>query len=178
MGRAGRQGFLALFVVVAACAKQKPASPPPLEPERRVVLPQREATGALTPAERDSLIREVTAHRAAWRARGIGDYAIQVAAGCFCPWPASPAILQVRGGVAVALRDTTGTSMGTPREPWSLYTVEGLFDAVEQGARHSDVIEVAYDPQYGYPAAVRGDGKVGLPDDWYWIKASRLTPSR
>jgi hypothetical protein len=117
-------------------------------------------------------------HRDAWRARRIGDYQILVAVGCFCPWPSHPAILEVRGGVAIALRDTSGKSMGKPREPWSLYTVEGLFDAVEHGAHGSDVLEVAYDPQYGYPAMIRGDGKVGLPDDWFWVKASRLTPAR
>jgi len=150
---------------------------PPLEPETRVTLPQRSSPGALTPAERDSLLRELDVHRAAWRARHIDDYRIQVAAGCFCPWPSTPAILEVRRGVVVALRDTTGKSMGTPREPWSAYTVEGLFDAVAQTARHSDVVEVAYDPHYGYPAMMRGDAKVGLPDDWFWVKASRLTPS-
>ena len=68
--------------------------------------------------------------------------------------------------------------MGEPREPWSLYTVEGLFDAVVQTARRSDVLEVAYDAQYGYPAMMRGDAKVGLPDDWFWVRASRLTPAR
>lgn len=139
---------------------------------------QRERSGALTPAERDSLVRELEVHRDAWRARHIVDYRIQVAAGCFCPWPSNPAILEVRGGVAVALRDTTGKSMGAPREPWSVYTVEGLFDVVAQTARSSDVVQVAYDPQYGYPAMIRGDSKVGLPDDWFWVKASRLTPAR
>ena len=139
---------------------------------------QRERSGALTPAERDSLVRELEVQRDSWRARHINDYRIQVAAGCFCPWPSNPAILEVRGGVAVALRDTTGKSMGALREPWSLYTVEGLFNAVEQSARSSDVVQVAYDPQYGYPAMIRGDSKVGLPDDWFWVKASRLTPAR
>lgn len=123
-------------------------------------------------------MRELDVHRQAWRARQIDDYQIQVAAGCFCPWPSNPAILEVRGGVAVALRDTSGKSMGKPREPWSLYTVEGLFDAVAQSARRSDVLEVAYDPQYGYPAMMRGVGRVGLPDNWFWVKASRLTPVR
>jgi hypothetical protein len=143
-----------------------------------VTLRQRERSGALTPAERDSLVRELEVHRDAWRARHIADYRIQIAAGCFCPWPSNPAILEVRGGVAVALRDTTGKSMGAPREPWSAYTVEGLFDVVAQTARSSDVVQVAYDPQYGYPAMIRGDSKVGLPDDWFWVKASRLTPAR
>jgi hypothetical protein len=68
--------------------------------------------------------------------------------------------------------------MGAPREPWSHYTVEGLFDAVEQGARRSDVIEVAYEPQDGYPAMIRGVGRVGLPDNWFWVKAGRLRPAR
>jgi hypothetical protein len=143
-----------------------------------VTVRQRERPGALTPAERDSLVRELGVHRDAWRARHIVDYRIQIAVGCFCPWPSNPAILEVRGGVAVALRDTTGKSMGAPREPWSLYTVEGLFDVVAQTARSSDVVQVAYDPQYGYPAMIRGDSKVGLPDDWFWVKASRLTPAR
>jgi uncharacterized protein DUF6174 len=163
--------------LVAACHAAPPPAPP-LEPERTVTLRQRERSGALTPAERDSLVRELEVHRDAWRARHIDDYRIQIAAGCFCPWPSNPAILEVRGGVAVALRDTTGKSMGAPREPWSAYTVEGLFDVVAQTARRSDVVQVAYDPQYGYPALIRGDSKVGLPDDWFWVKASRLTPAR
>ncbi len=141
-------------------------------------LPERRADSALTTVERDSLLHDVAAHREAWRARHIGTYRIQIAVGCFCPWPSYPAILETRDGVAVALRDTTGKSLGAPREPWSLYTVEGLFDAVEQGARGNDVLEVAYDPSFGYPAQIRGDAKLGLPDDWFWIKASRLTPSR
>lgn len=141
-----------------------------------MVLPPRNSPGALTQAERDSLLREVAARRDAWRARGIGDYRIQVAVGCFCPWPSNPAILEVRRGVAVALWDTAGKSMGKPREPWSRYTVEGLFDAVEESAKGVDVLEVAYDREYGYPAIIRGDGRLGLPDNWFWVKASRLTP--
>ena len=147
-----------------------------------MVPPQRTSTGALTQAERDSLVREVAIRRAAWRARHITDYRIQIAVGCFCPWPETPAIVVVRGGVLVALDDTSGKSMGKPREPWSLYTVDALFDAVEQGAgagsaHRSDVIEVVYDPEYDYPALIRGIAQVGLPDNWFWVKASRLTPS-
>ncbi len=84
----------------------------------------------------------------------------------------------MQGGVVVALRDTSGKSLGALREPWSLYTVEGLFDAVAQSARRVDLLQVAYDPQYGYPAMIRGDTKLGLPDDRFWIEASRLTPAR
>jgi hypothetical protein len=132
--------------------------------------------GPLNAAARDSIVREAQARRAAWRARGITDYRIRVAAGCFCPWPQTPAILEVRGGVAAQLRDTAGRAMGPMREPWSIYTVEGLFDLVEQAARGSDILEVAYDAVLGYPTYIRGDAKLGLPDDWFWVRATELTP--
>ena len=130
----------------------------------------------LNDAERDSIVREAQTLRVTWRARGIADYRIRVTVGCFCPWPQTPAILEVRRGVAVALRDTTGRPFGKPREPWSNYTVEGLFDAVEQSAQRSDVVEVDYDASLGYPTYIRGIGKLGLPDNWFWVKATELTP--
>jgi hypothetical protein len=121
------------------------------------------------------IVGEAQTRRAAWRARGIADYRIRVSVGCFCPWPKTPAILDVRRGVAVALLDTTGRAFGALREPWSIYTVEGLFDAVEQGARRNDVIEVTYDARFGYPTLISGDAKRGRVDDWFWVRA-RLEP--
>jgi len=117
-------------------------------------------------------------HRAAWQARGIKNYRLLVAVGCFCPWPSSPAIIEVKDGVVVALRDTTGRSMGRPREPWSTYTVEGLFDAVVGHARQSAAITVRFDPQYDYPTSLSGTGRTGPPDSWFWVSAGRLTPLR
>ena len=76
----------------------------------------------------------------------------------------------------MGLRDTTGRALGPPREPWSIHTVEGLFDAVEQGARRSDVIEVTYDARLGYPTYIRGDATLGRFDDWFWVRATELTP--
>src|SRR4051812_11494050 len=170
---------LGMAVLLCVAGGRSHAPPPPrLETETPVTLRQRESPAALTQAERDSLLRDVATRRAAWRARHIDHYEIVVAAGCFCPWPSHPAVLDVRNGVVTALRDTLGKSLGAVREPWSLYTVEGLFDAVEQGARRDDVLEVAYDPRYGYPAQIRGDMKLRLPDDWFWVKAGRLTPVR
>jgi Family of unknown function (DUF6174) len=131
---------------------------------------------ALSAAERDALVREAQAHRAAWRALGINDYTLRVAVGCFCPWPSTPGIVEVRGGVAVGLRDTTGRPFGKVREPWLLYTVEGLFDAVEQGATRNDLFEVTYDPRFGYPTYMHGDARLRYPDDWFWVRATELTP--
>jgi len=147
-----------------------PSDTPP--PPRRTVIP---TDRPLNTAERDSIVSEMRAHRAAWRARGIADYRIRVTVGCFCPWPQTPAILEVRRGVAVGLRDTTGRAFGPLREPWSIYTVEGLFDAVEQGARRDDILEVTYDARLAYPTYIRGDAKLGLPDDWFWVRAAYVT---
>ena len=129
----------------------------------------------LGPAERDSLVRDAHAHRAAWRARHIMDYRVRVAVGCFCPWPSTPEVLDVRGGVAVALRDTSGRSAEPLREPWSAYTVEGMFDLIEQAVKKDDILEVSYDACLDYPITIRGDAKVGQVDDWFWVKAGPVT---
>jgi hypothetical protein len=173
-----------LGILLAAChhaAPRRTDLTPPADttpaPPRPPVLEetQRRTGGPLTAAERDSLVREAQAWREVWRARGITDYYLRVAVGCFCPWPGNPAVLEVRRGTLVALRDTAGKRAGPVREPWSLYTVEGLFDAVEQSARRVDVLEVRYDPTYGYPTSIRGDGKLGRPDDWFSVTANHLT---
>jgi hypothetical protein len=168
--------------LVMACHGAPP--PPPFPPVVTVVVdtatrpPTRRVRSdtALSAAERDALVREAQTRRAAWRALGITDYRLRVAVGCFCPWRDTPAVVEVRGGVAVGLRDTSGRGFGKLREPWSLYTVETLFDAVEQGARRNDLFEVTYDPRYGYPTYMHGDARLGLPDDWFWVRATELTP--
>ena len=183
--RIGLSAFCLVALAAGGCAKR--ASPPP--PPREVLLVRdstpvepplgdREGPRRLTPTSRDSLEREATAHRTAWQARGITHYRLLVAAGCFCPWPSNPAIIEVKDGVVVALRDTLGGSMGKPREPWLLYTVAGLFDAVVEQARRSGTLSVSFDPQYDYPTSVRGTGQIGPPDNWFWIRATRLTPLR
>ena len=180
MGRA-----LALLLVTA-CHPGPPPLPPDVStgPDRsaaacdsaaRPYVPPRQRP--LSPAERDSLARDAHAHRTAWRARHIMDYRLRVAVGCFCPWPSSPGVLDVRNGRAVALRDSSGRA--TPlREPWSAYTVEGMFDLIEQAVEKNDILEVSYDACLDYPIAIRGEAKVGQVDDWFWVKAGPVTRRR
>jgi hypothetical protein len=172
-----KTGRLALTAVLAfACHHAAPpqTTPPPQSPPRVEAL---SPTGQLSAAARDSLLREIQGRRSVWRARGITDYSLRVTVGCFCPGGQTPAVLQVRGGLPVALRDTLGAPAGAVREPWSRYTIDGLFDAAEEAARQDDVVEVRYDARAGYPAEIRGDRRVGRPDDWYWVRASHFTPA-
>ena len=146
---------------------------------RDTARPPAPATGdAPSAAQRDTLLAEARARRAAWRARGITDYRIRVAVGCFCPWPSDPRVLDVRDGKAVALLDTLGRPEGKLREPWAPNTVEGMFDYIEQSARSADVLTVRYDACLGYPTEIRGDQKLGQVDDWFWVKATGLAPRR
>jgi len=140
--------------------------------------PTRQATGPLSAAERESLLAEARTRRATWQARHITSYRIRVAVGCFCPWPHEPRVLEVRGGKAVALLDSIGRQAGPLHEPWASYTVEGLFDYVEQNVQRVDVLAVQYDACLGYPTSIRGDAKVGRVDDWFWVTATELTPHR
>jgi hypothetical protein len=78
----------------------------------------------------------------------------------------------------VALLDTLGRPEGKLREPWAPNTVDGMFDFIEQSARSADVLAVRYDPCLGYPTEIRGDQQLGQVDDWFWVKATGLTPRR
>jgi len=105
--------------------------------------------------------------------RGISDYRVHLAMRCFCPF-SPPAILEVRGGFPVALRDSTGRSAGPPPEPYA-FTIEGLFDLIERAAQNDEVVEASYSC-LGYPASVGVDPK-GL-DNWYRVTADHLTTPR
>jgi hypothetical protein len=145
---------------------------------RSLTPPVRRSGDTLSAAERAAILTEAGARRAAWRARGITDYRVRVAVGCFCPWPSAPRVLEVRGGRAVALLDTTGRPAGRLIAPWAPNTVEGMFDFIEQAARSADVLVVRYNRCLDYPTEIRGDQRVRLPDDWFWTTATSLIPRR
>ena len=184
-----RATFLTAFLALA-CHHAPPTragldSPPswsevPCDTAHAAPLPpySRRGSEPLSAAERDALLSEARVRRAAWRARGITDYRVRVAVGCFCPWPSQPRVLEVRGGKAVALFDTTGRPAGPLIEPWAPNTVEGMFDFIEQAGRSADVLTVRYDRCLDYPTAIRGDHKVRQVDDWFWTTATRLSPRR
>jgi hypothetical protein len=176
--------MLAGAIALATLGCHRPESPPPpagpecrdLSPTLRPELPRKRPDGPLTAAERDTILAESRARRAAWQMRHVTDYRVRVAVGCFCPWPSSPRLLEVRGGKAVALLDTTGRPAGALREPWAPYTVDGMFDFLDQATKSSDMLSVRYDSCFGYPREIRGNAWSRLPDGWFWVTATDLTP--
>ena len=175
-------GWTALLLTTLAChqaAKAKQTQThtqaltcdAPLAPD---TVPSRVRNQPMTSAQRDAIVARARVQRAAWLARGITHYRVRVSVGCFCPWPGDERVLEVRDGKAVALFDTLGRRAGPLREPWSTQTIEALFDNVEQTASRVDVLTVRYDACAGFVAEMRGDGKLGLPDDWFFTRASHL----
>ena len=128
--------------------------------------------GVVRPA-RDSLLRDVQVRRAAWRARGISDYRVRIGMRCFCPF-SPPSILEVRGGIPVAMRDSLGRPAGLRLQPHA-FTIEALFDLIERAAQDDELVEVSYSC-LGYPALIGVDPK-GL-DNWYSVVADRLATPR
>ena len=148
-------------------------NPSPCDTTSAPPVPQ-QGLGGLSAAGRDSVLQDLPARRAAWRARGITDYRLRMAMRCFCP-SSPPAIVEVRGGIPVAVRDTTGRPTGPPREPYA-YTIDGLFALIERAARNGELVAVSYSPCLGYPTSVQVDPQ-GL-DNWYWIIADHLATPR
>jgi len=166
MAAAAALRSVAVAAVVAAChhapAESRWISPSPCDTTSNTPLRR----GVLGAANRDSLLREAQVRRMAWRARGIKDYRVRIGMRCFCPF-SPPAILEVRRGIPVALRDSTGPNA---------YTIEALFDLIERAGQNDELVDVSYDPCLGYPVSVRVDPK-GL-DNWYWVTADHLTTPR
>ena len=93
---------------------------------------------------------ELRDRRAAWIARGINDYRVQLQISCFCGGTITrPVLLEVRGGVVSKVWDL---ETGKPVVNNTAYpTVTKLFDdAIAERARGGNVT-VAYDQALGIP---------------------------
>ncbi len=135
----------------------------------------RRTSGALGPAERDSLLRDLESRRAAWQARHVTAYRLRIVETCFCP-PAPPGVVEVRDGIVVAAFDTAGRSAPALVSRLSSYTVEGLFNVIERTLRSGELLEVSYDACLGFPTAIRGNMR--NVDSWFQIAAGPLTRPR
>jgi uncharacterized protein DUF6174 len=117
-----------------------------------------------TPGQRDSLHAEITRHRELWRAGGTRDYDFLLRASCFCPGQQGWLLLEVRDRQALRGWDTRGKPVRLTQP--ATHSIDELFDVLKQVADRDDVVEVSFDDRWHYPAYIRTDVRLGLPDDW------------
>lgn len=117
-------------------------------------------------------------HRAAWEAAGLRDYRYEYRRSCECaPETTRPVEIEVRDG---AVRSVTLVETGEPLSSglaWTFPTVDDLFDLIDDAVRrNADLLEVTYDPTFGYPTTLRIDYRREVADDEMEMEASNLRP--
>lgn len=112
--------------------------------------------------------------RRRWKAEGIDDYELEVSVQCFCA---------VMGRIVVTVVDGAVTELealdggGPPEEFRDLLTVESLFDQIGEAQETGDV-DVAYDPELGFPITASLDPVLNGVDDEIQYHVRRLEPNR
>jgi hypothetical protein len=119
-------------------------------------------------------LAELQRHRAAWQEAAVRDYTFLVRVSCFCPGPQGWLLTEVRGATVSRVWEAPGRRV--PVTERTGYTVDGLFTLLEQAAEQSDVVQVGFDLGWHFPARVRTDTNVELPDDWGTIDVRGLRP--
>lgn len=114
--------------------------------------------------------------RALWRAQGLFHYRYRYTLGCFCPGPRD-VVIEVFDDRLAGFRDPeSGEPVPLPDFPDLYFTIDGLFDYLQQSLGNADVIEVEFHPTLGYPAAVFIDRYRQALDDELWIGIKDVEP--
>jgi hypothetical protein len=118
-------------------------------------------------------VSELQQRRAAWVARGIIDYRVQLRVVCFCGSEVTrPVVVEVRGG---AVAKVTDLETGKPATALTTYpTITGLFDAAIAERTRGGFVSVAYDTAAGLP--VRLEVGTLANDAGVQYQVSGLTP--
>jgi len=127
-----------------------------------------------TPGQRDSLHAQIKRQREMWRAGGAPDYHFLLRTSCFCPGQRGWVLVEVRAGQVVRVWDRGGKP--APLNERDNYSIDGLFDLLEQQADRNDVVAVGFEDRWHYPAYIRTDARLGLPDDWGIVEARGFRP--
>jgi Family of unknown function (DUF6174) len=138
------------------------------------------AAGCDTTGPTDDLDRErerLEQARAQWRSQGIVDYRYTFRRSCFCgPDVREPAQVVVRGGQIVSVQSVAS---GAPLDPALYYTVEGLFDLLEDAIdQEAARLSATYDSGLGYPTSGYIDRNEMIADEELGFQSSDLERMR
>ena len=96
-------------------------------------------------------LAELQQRRAAWVARGIDDYRVELRISCFCGGDITrPVLVEVRNGVVSKVWDLETAKPVANLEPYP--TITALFDKAIAERSRGGHVSVAYDRQLGFPA--------------------------
>lgn len=123
------------------------------------------------PGQRDSLRATLRKERALWRASNVRDYQFLLRIGCFCPGVRGWLLMEVRSSRLLRAWDSAGKPAAL--NDWSTFSIDGLFDHLEQMADIDGVVQVAFDPRWHFPAFVSTVRLPG-PDTWGVTEARGL----
>ena len=96
-------------------------------------------------------LAELQSRRAAWVARGLNDYRVELRISCFCGSTITrPVVLEVRGGAVSKVIDLETTREVADKTPY--LTITQLFDRAIEMRTNNGHVSVAYDRSVGFPA--------------------------
>ena len=121
----------------------------------------------------EHVLAELAEAEAQWEATGVTSYRFRVEKRCFCPEERrGPFQVVVRSGEVVEATREGGAL--AEFAPTHLFTVAGLFEAVERYA-YSDQIVVTYDKDLGFPLLIDADPVRTAIDEEQTIVVSDFT---
>lgn len=110
----------------------------------------------------------LAANRQKWQGRQVSHYRYDLAVGCFCAFTSvMPVTVEVKDGKTVSMVGKDGQSAAQFQSALAQYApMDKLFDVIKVAAdAHAYQLQVDYDPDYGYPDAIRIDYSQNVSDD-------------
>lgn len=123
------------------------------------------------PGQRDALRATLRTQRELWRANKPRDYQFLLRVDCFCPGRRGWLLMEVRRAEPLRAWDRAGRAAAIVT--WNTFSIDDLFDMLERAVAMDGVVQVAFDPQWHFPADVRTVRLPG-PDAWTVIDARGL----
>ena len=104
--------------------------------------------------------------RQKWLDQNISHYRFTLSVGCFCAFTTiMPVTIEVDHGKVVSMTDKHGDSAAKYQDSLGQYaTIDKLFDVIDAAAGAS-MLQVNYNPQFGYPDGIRIDYNQQVSDD-------------
>lgn len=107
-------------------------------------------------------LTELNTNRQKWAAHGYANYAFTLRMDCFCAINGPVTVLVVADSVRQVVLQSTGEAISAPWIP----TITKLFDIIEQDInRPAAVLQVTYEPEFGYPTKIVSDPIANAVDD-------------